>query len=404
MGVNSAPLRWPAAWKDTSPLSLLQATPIRCLVTDSPVAGLPEAARSAGITVIEAQSIPSNVTVVKGVWPGIRLSAHGGDRASAGPTGEPWIDSNGWRIRVAQAQHPDAQIWVDAKPQPSRVSTGDYVVAFADIAAHRASWIITLDDALATGIASRNADALAAWKRLADTAAFFADDPVAEHDDAVIGVLSTFSGPRVGFTSEVLNNLARTRQLYRAISASRLASAALDGLKGVIYTDAGEPAGEVRKLVLDFVNAGGTLITGAGWGSLPKGEERPGVHPRFDVRGVGKGSIAVGATLSDPYRVPNDAVTLVSHRQDLVRYFNSGAITPCLYHSADKKRATLQTVLYSLRPVEDATIWVKGSYRTGRLRTWPKPQPLNIKLNARDAGVEIHLPAVAQYAAIELEA
>jgi len=382
-------------------LSLLQATPVRHLLLDSAVPGLADAAGKVGLVVVEPQAVPHGVTVVKGPWPGIRVSHSGGDRASAGPTGEPWVDSNGWRIKTARAQHPGGPIWVDAKPQPSRSSKEDYTLAFADAAAHGAQWIIGLDDELAAGVAAKKPEAMATWQRIVQGAAFFAIDPAGYNDQAVIGVLSTFSGPR-SFTDEVLNNLARTRQQYRAIAAQSMTPASLSGLKGIIYTDAAEPPADVRKLVLDFVNSGGMLITGSAWGSLPKGEAQQS-HPRFSVRKTGNGAIAIGGTFSDPYRVPNDAVVLVSHRHDIVRFFNSGAITPCLAASADKRRTTLHTVFYSLRPVEDTSVWVKGSYRAARIRTWSQPQSQNVRLEKRDTGIEIHLPAVAQYAMIELE-
>ncbi len=386
-------------------LGLLQATPIRQLLIDpdAGVPGLAEQAQRAGITVVAPQALPPEVTLVKGPWPGIRLSAGGGDRAAAGPTGEPWVDSNGWRIRMARAQRPGAQFWVDAKPQPSRSSAADYVLAFADSAAHGARWMIALDDTLAAGIAAKKSDAMATWKRITEAAAFFGAIPAADRDHAVIGVLSSFTGPRVGFTDEVLNNLARTKQQYRAIAAPRATPASLDGLKALVYTDAAEPASNLRKMVLDFVSGGGMLITGPAWGSLPKGEQQPPSHPRFVIRTVGKGVIALAARFSDPYRVPNDAVVLVSHRQDVVRYFNSGAITPCLYRSPG--HASLHTVFYSLRPVEDTAVWVKGSFRAARLRMWNQQQPQNVKLAVRDAGVEIYLPGGgAIRALIELEA
>jgi hypothetical protein len=295
---------------------------------------------------------------------------------------------------------------LDAKPQASRSSIEDYVVAFADAAAHGARWIVSLDDVLAAGIAEKKPDAMARWKRIMEAAAFFntEDTQAGYGDEAVIGVLSSFSGPKLGFTDEVLNNLARTRQQYCAVSANTVAPAKLSGLKAVLYTDGSEPPDNVRKPVLEFVNAGGMLITGPGWGTMPKGEPQQG-HPRFTVRKVGKGTIAVASTtFSDPYRVPNDAVVLVSHRHDIVRFFNSGAITPCLAVSADKRRANLNTVFYSLRPVEDTSLWVKGSYKSARIRSWNHPQAQTVKLENRDAGVELFLPAVAQYARVELEA
>lgn len=379
-------------------LSLLQATPIRNVLIEP--GALADRARQSGFTVV--QSPPSGVSLVKGLWPGIRLSAAGGDHAVAGPTGEPWVDSNGWRIRAAKALQPDTHVWVDAKPQPSRASAEDYVLAFADAAAHGARWIVTLDDHLAEGIAAKQPDAIQTWSRITQASGFFPyNDRYA--DDAVIGVLSNLAGPKRGFTDEVLNNLARTRQQYRAIAISRFASASLAGLRGLIYTDAGEPPANVRKQVLDFVNAGGMLITGPAWGSLPKGPAT-GSHPRFAIRSIGSGSIAVATTpFSDPYLVPNDAVVLVSHRHDTVRFFNGGATTPCLYTSADKRRAALHTVFYSLRPVQDVSVWVKGPWRSARLRTWNQPEPQNVKLEVRDSGVEMFLAPVAQYVAIELE-
>ena len=397
MGVDSYPLRWPAAWKDPGMLSLLQATPIRHLFIEPGTVA--DRARQSGLTVLE--SPPSGVAVIKGPWPGIRLSPAGGDHATAGPTGEPWVDSNGWRIRTARALHPDMHFWLDARPQPSRSSAEDYVVAFADAAAHGARWIVTLDDHLAEGIAAKQPDAMETWNRIVRASTFFSPAE-ADTNDAVIGVLSSLAGPKVGFTDELLNNLARTKQQYRVIATSRFSPASLAGLKGIIYTDAVEPPTNVRKAVLDFVNGGGMLITGPAWGSLPKGPSSR-THPRFALRSIGTGTIAVATnTFSDPYQVPNDAVMLVSHRHDLVRFFNGGAITPCFYTSADK-RATLHTVFYSLRPVEDVSIWVKGSWRSARLRTSNQPQPQNVKLEVRDSGVEMFLPPVAQYALIELE-
>jgi hypothetical protein len=91
----------------------------------------------------------------------------------------------------------------------------------------------------------------------------------------------------------------------------------------------------------------------------------------------------------------------VSHRNDIVRFFNTGAITPCL--SAKTGGAILQTVFYSLRPVEDASVWIKGSYKSARLRSFGQTTDQTVKLEVRDAGVELHLPSVSQYARVELE-
>ncbi len=130
------------------------------------VPGLAGEARSAGITLLEPAALPSSVAVVKGLWPGVRLSREGGDRSLAGPTGEPWVDSNGWRVLAARAARPDAQIWIDARPQPSRSSTEDYILAFADAAAHGGNWIVALDDGLAAGLAAKTQREMDIWKQV----------------------------------------------------------------------------------------------------------------------------------------------------------------------------------------------------------------------------------------------
>ena len=396
MALDSSPLRWPLAWKDSSMFGLLEAVGVKSLIVES--AEVAAAARQAGFNVLSLQQLPSDVVVARGLWPGIRVSPAGGDHAAAGPTGEPWVDSNGWRIRVARVRRPGVEVLVDTKPNPSRISAEDYIVAFADAAAHGGRLIITLDDSLAAGMASKQAEAMERWKRIAAADAFFRRPTAVQQDLAVIGVLSGFAGPKVGFTDEVLNNLARTKQQYRPVFAGR---PSLDALKAVIYTDAEEPSGALRKQVLEFVGNGGMLITGSGWGSIPKSEVVR-THFRYTVRGVGKGSIAVATgSFADPYLVANDAVVLVSHREDIVRFFNTGAITPCL--SAKTGGVVLQTVFYSLRPVEDASVWVKGSYKSARLRAFGQTADQTVKLVTRDPGVEIYLPAVSQYARIELE-
>ena len=406
MGDESIPLRWPAVWKDAGLLRLLQATAFRTVLVDSikQSSKVVEQARKAGLTVVEAGALPPDTLLVRGLWPGVRLAPGGGDRAVAGPTGEPWVDSNGWRIRIARAQHPGAQIWVDAKPQASRTSPADYAVAFADAAADGAKWAVNLDDRLAADLAANKPDAMAAWKKITDHAGFFKTVPPNSGGlDAVIGVVSSVGGTSLAFTSEVVNNLARTKQQYRVINSALMNAASFAGLKSVIYTESLDPSSDLRKQLMDFVEAGGLLIAGPGWGKAPKAPLTEGKqHPRFAVYAAGKGSIALATTnFGDAYRVPNDAVTLTTHYFDVVRFWNGGAITPCLATSADGRSAHVRVAFYSLMPVDDCTVWVRGTYKSARFRTLPKTELQTARLEARADGTEVYLPPVSQYAEIE---
>src|SRR5512142_1027962 len=109
MNTGWTPMKWPAAWKDPRTLDLLKGTAINYLVIEkgSDIGPVAARAQQQGLTIGEAASPPAGVTVIKGEWPGVKLTQSGAlDRASAGPTGVPWVDSNGWKIRLTAALEP----------------------------------------------------------------------------------------------------------------------------------------------------------------------------------------------------------------------------------------------------------------------------------------------------------
>ena len=189
-------MRWPGSWKSPSALALLNGTPINWLLVDKDAGLAPviEQAKQAGLHVAEIAAPPAGVALLKGEWPGVAMSRGGG--TSAGPTGVPWVDTNSWRIRLEAARRPGADIWVDAPPKGPRVFASSYRTAIADAAAYGGRWVISLDAPLAAAIADGKADALATWKGIAGTAAFFAARPQwpAYLPEAVVGVISDFAG------------------------------------------------------------------------------------------------------------------------------------------------------------------------------------------------------------------
>jgi hypothetical protein len=389
-------MRWPAAWKEPSLVELLRDTPVNYVLTANgePVPGL-KATVSA--------SAPDGVEVLKGSWPGTRMAAPGeSDRVVAGPTGEPWIDSNGWRIALASAQHPGKEVWVEAIPVEPRLYPESYVAGLADAAANGGRWMIQLDDKLVAGIAGGNAAATATWKRLMAAAKFFADWRWQQMQPlALVGVVSRFAGEGAPFSQEVLNLLARANQQYRVILTGEVNTAALAGLRAAIYVDQVAPAPALRTALTDFAERGGLLIAGPAWGAGTGPSE---AHPRYDVRAFGKGLLAVARKVeNDPYLMVQDAMVLVSHRYDLLRFWNGGAVRACLAASPDRKRGLLQMVFYANARAGDATVRVVGNYRSARLFSLDGTEQ-NVKVVPEKDAVELHLPAVAQYAAVQLDA
>lgn len=402
------PMRWPSSWTTAAALARLNGTGIDCLVIENTPALEPvtHAARGAGITVVDPAGPPEGVRIVTGEWPGIAASREGNGHTSAGPTGEPWVDSNGWKIRLERALHAEADIWVAATPPRRILSAGAYRLAIADAATYGGRWMVTLDDELTAGIAAENAQAIERWKALTAATSFFAGRTRGRDyaPRAVIGILSTFAGANEFLSHELLNLLARTNQQYRILVKG--ASAELDcrGLRALLYVDNDPLPPELRSQLLSFAAAGGLLIVGPKWHGSSGAPVRDVEHPRYDVHAAGKGRIAIAkAEPEDPYRLANDSVVLVSHRYELLRFWNCGAVGSYLTASPDGKSAVAQLIFYADRGPADATVRITGRHRSANLSTLDRAAPRPLELHPAGDGLEVHLPQVDQYAAIELE-
>src|SRR5581483_1951378 len=157
------PMRWPGAWTNPAMLGRVKAAGLDTLLVDNSDEFDPVRSRAAqmGLKVAHPDDAPEGIRIVKGEWPGVRLSRGNAD-ASAGPTGVPWVDSNGWAIRLSTALHPHSGAWVNAAP-PKQAFPSSYLTAVADCGAYGGRWIVTVDDALAEGIAKGNNNAVRSW-------------------------------------------------------------------------------------------------------------------------------------------------------------------------------------------------------------------------------------------------
>jgi hypothetical protein len=408
MSVQLMPMRWPGAWKSAAGLEFLKGTPVNALVVEkaADLGALAERARQNGLAVVEAAAPPAGVRMVKGEWPGVqRPRRRDPDSASAGPTGNPWVDSNGWKIRLESALNPGQAVWVDVPPK-ERAYPASYVLAFADAAAHAGRWVISLEDSLAAALAENQPRALETWKRLSGAAAFFSKRPEWAEcvPAAVIGIISDFTGENEFMGQELCNLVARTNQQYRIVVKGSLTASSLGGLRAVIYADAAPPDAALRSRVLEFVEAGGMLITGPNWGAAPGTPAKTEDHFRYQARSLGKGKVEFAkAGLDDPYVVANDAVVLMSHRYELLRFWNSGAMGSYFTFAPDRKRAIVHLLSYADRGPAATSVRVAGRYRTAKLWTLDRAEPVEIEMVRQKDAVELHLPQVNQYAAAELE-
>jgi hypothetical protein len=406
MNAEFTPMRWPRSWQSPAAVGLLKGTPINWLVVDKDAGLVPviEEAKRAGLQIAEPASPPAGVVIVPGVWPGVAMARGGG--TSAGPTGVPWVDTNSWKVRLEAARRPGANIWVDAPPTGAFIRPGSYRTAIADAAAHGGRWVISLDAELAAGMAAGKADALRTWREIAGTAGFFAmrKQWPAYLPEAVVGVASSFDGEDEFMGQELLNLIGRTNQQYAVLVKTKLPETPFRGLRAVIYADAQPPGAELRTQILDFVGAGGLLIAGPKWGQ-PPGTPAREEHPRYAARTFGKGRVALAkADPDDPYVLANDSALLISHRYELLRFWNAGAVGSYLTVAADRKRAVAHLLFYADRGPDYVSVRIAGRYRQARLWTTDRLEPRPVEMETQKDAVELHLPAVAQYAAVELEA
>ena len=449
-------MRWPAEWRDPAMLDLLKGTPLGCLLLPSTEGyqNVIERAQQLDITTCDINRPPAGVEprteLVKGEWPGIRMTPGQGD-ASAGPTGAPWIDSNGWLVRLTRAREPGATVWVAADPPPHNeiVPLSRHLVAVADGAAHGGCWVVTLDKDLADGLAARKPGSLDSWKKLMAAVAFFQahTEWSAWPVDAVLSVVSSFSGDNEFFSHELLNLMARTNISYGMVETAALRPEALRGLRAALYPDAQPPPAEVRQALLGFAERGGLLIAGpksgmmtgdpeAGAGQTgglslgelrspagPGGPARTGgsapqkwpdssgqagglSHPRYEMRRFGKGRIAMAYKQpEDPYEMAQDAQILLSHRYDLLRFFNGFLLGGYSTVSPDGKRRLAHIVNYGGGADDDdpATARIAGRFRAAKLWSCDHAEARRLDMAPQKEAVEVPLPGLAVYGGVELE-
>ncbi len=264
--------------------------------------------------------------------------------------------------------------------------------------------MIALDQAFASGLAAGKAAPLANWKKLCASAALFAahQDWADYVPQATLGVISDFTGEHEFFGGELLNLLARAGQHYRILLKDKMTVSSLAGLRAVIYADAAPATPALRDQLLAFVQAGGLLITHPKWGGAATPPVAGEDHPRFAMHVAGKGRIALARDPDpDPYLWANDAAVLISHRYDLVRFWNGGATGSFYTVSPGRKRAIVHLLFYAHQGPD---VRVAGSYRSARIWSAGQPAAQSVKIISQKDAVEVHLPQVPQYVALELEA
>ena len=99
----------------------------------------------------------------------------------------------------------------------------------------------------------------------------------------------------------------------------------------------------------------------------------------------------------------NDFAVLISHRYELLRFWNVGAMGSCFTMGPDRMRGLVQMVFYAPSFFGNISLRIAGRYRTATLRTLEQPAGRNLEMEMQKDAIELHLPRIFHYAAVELE-
>jgi hypothetical protein len=331
----------------------------------------------------------------------------------AGPTAVPWLDSNGWYVQLARARV-DKPVWMlfDPPGKGAVIPAQAYTLAVCDTEAAGGRWVISLDDNLRAGLGAGSAAAEASWQEVTGATEFFAQHRAWRdfRSLGLVGVISDFTGEHYDLSAEILNLMARRDLLFRVLWKSRAATEPFTGLKALVYADNVPPEPALRRKMLDFAGQGGLLVAGPKWGSEGKPLSGAAAHPRYDVRSLGKGRLALAREeLLDPFEIAGDVNLLVGYANNLVKYFNSSS-SGCSHYtvSPDGKSALLQGLNFgTARQGGVRTVWLRDKHRGARL--WSIGSASAVPMQAFPAedfpGEEFRLPlgAAPGYVALEFD-
>jgi hypothetical protein len=455
------------AWIEPSTLQLLSGTPVNCLVVDWASGGAEDAAqqlalkplidagrklglsfvgkisakdhigaivaagRAAGLEAVILQGTESSnldlpviaqfandgvewsaathiFSTTGNAWPGVNLPTMAQNTALAGPTGNPWVDSNGWFSRLARQMTSGKTLWLDIDPPDAAkaLPAEAYCLAVADSQAYGSRWIVSLDTTMRAAMLKKDQSAMDAWTRICETLSFFASHPEWESYQpmGVLAVVSDFKGQNAFMSGEVLNLLNRRQVQFLIMERELMSLPSGEGLKGILWMDDDAPSAAQREQLLAFVEQGGMFIAPKYWGP-------PGVTPTkedwlfdYDIYPLQKGRIVVASKgFPDQYQLANDAHLMVSRRNDFARLYNP-ATTNC-YTCVDPShtKQVVQVLNYSHIAASYVTLWVSAKARSAKL--WgPKAQTsLSVESVPENEGTSFDLPPLSVNCAVEIE-
>lgn len=413
------PIEWPASWQPGQ-LSLLRDTPFNALAfKDAPPAGIAEAARAAGLNVptlewkawkeVDWSKSGDVIAIGDGFWPAYNYK--GLADGSAGPTGEPWLDANGWLYLYSRARGGQRTVWVRSDPpeDPRTVRQAHLQLLLAEAFAFGGRRPLWLPPEFAAALAAGNDKALTDWKKLVDTARWLQTRDAWRAWPAVapLVLLSDFSGDNEYLAGETMLLAARKQIAFWPLHVAQAQAKDLAGRRAVVYMDQAPPAPALVALLQTFATNGGLVVAGPSaakaFAGLKPVNAHP--HPRFDVFSLGRGRVALSrAAFDDAWTLADDAHLLLSRRYDPARLFNGGLLHTHCAASPDGKRTLVHLINYGAEPFFNIVVLqVTRPVRAARIHLPGSDEAKSVQIGGDPVRPEIIIPHFSVYLAVELD-
>jgi len=349
---------------------------------------------------LTASGADSGITLVREPdWPSVRMGQ--GGNADAGPTGAPWIDSNGWKVQLARALNPASTVWTTGEPGGGAPMRPDqYALAVADAGAYGGRWVVALDPITQAGLLKSTGEAREAWSTLTRAVKFF--DAQKDWNKlgimSRIGVVSDFTGPNEFLALEYLNLSTRRLLPARIIHSAKLTPESWHGLRALVVIGGDAD----RQLLIQYLTNGGMVILPPGkLADAAKRLPAAGTHENgYQLYQAEKGMVAISPEeWTDPYMVAQDAHRLLGRKNDVVRLWNSGSTIA--YPTANGPRTVVHLVNYTGRPSNQLmTLYVVRPHAQARMIDLAGKVEV-LKAERKNEGTEVALPVFTSYAAVE---
>jgi hypothetical protein len=416
---NWLPLEWPDTWR-AEQMTLLRETPFNAIVSRGKLPSeVAAAAQAAGVATPAIDWQPWKkadwagqaecIGISDGFWP--TYNWKGLSDGSAGPTGEPWLDANGWLYLYGRSRGAGRTVWLNSDPpaDPRTVRQAHLHLLLAEAFAYGGRRPMWLPPLFAAAIVAGNSRAIDDWKSLGAKARWF-EERDAWRSWTVVApllVLSDFSGDNEYVAGETMLLTARQQTAFWPVLAASVKTADFASRQAVLYLDNAGPEEKLLAMLRDFAAKGGLVLLGTAAGkAFADLKPAPGeAHARFDLFSLGSGRVAVAReAFADPWTLADDAHLLMSRRHDPARLYNGGLLHLHSAISPQGDRTMVHVVNYGTEsPGHIVVLQVNRRVKSARVHLPGSPAASPVALGGTPAKPEIVLPDFSVYAAVELE-